>query len=66
MATAQEDIASAALKFAGITGKMNLTAKFAGVIGQAGSVADAFRDIKDEMAATASKAMVVNATSAKI
>jgi hypothetical protein len=66
MADAQEDIASAALKFAGITGKMNLTAKFAGVIGQADSVADAFREIKDEMAATASKAMVVNATSQKI
>ena len=66
MADAQGDIASAALKFAGITGKMNLTAKFAGMVGQTGSLKQAFADLADEIGNTASKAMLINATSQKI
>ena len=66
MADAQDNITAAALEFAGITGKMNLTAQFAGFVGEAGSLRGAFDNLADSMGNAASKAQRVNAVSAKL
>lgn len=66
MASAQEDIASAAFKFAGIHKDMNLTAKFAGFVGEAGSLRGAFENLAHSMGMAANKAMLVNSVSMKL
>lgn len=66
MATAQEDITSATLKLAGIHKDMNLTAKFAGFVGEAGSLRGAFDNLAHSMGMAVNKAMLVNSVSMKL